>query len=431
MIDSGASKHMFALKDSFNNIKESAIESVKLGDGRKVISGMSGTVPLCTMNGNTRIRLLLHDVMFVPGLDTNLVSCAELIKQGYTISFCQDSCDIQKSGKLVATASLKNGLYVLNRKNCAQNDEVANLSSTSLKGIRLWHLRFGLVNTKSLKTMIRKELVHGISLSDKAVTGNDCDDCVKGKLPRLTMKSRTLKAREIGETVYSDVCGLVQVRSIGGSHYFVTFTDEYSGLQTVEILREKSDVAKSFVRFQKRFERQNGCLIKSLYSDHGPECEALSDYLAENGIHNEYSEPHTPQQNGVAERLNRTLMDMARSMLEQAVLPSAFWAEAVTTASYLGIKVPGSRRGRTPIEILTESSPSVKHLRVCGSEVWIHVPRQQRKKLDSKSRRGTLLRSLPRRMHRVCEIEKNVQLRSDMSLSTKPFSCPAMGNKVL
>ena len=204
--------------------------------------------------------------------------------------------------------------------------------------------------------------MHGISLSEKAVTGNDCDDCLKGKLPRLTMKSRTLKAREIGETVYSDVCGPMQVRSIGGSRYFVTFTDEYSGFQTVEILREKSDVAKSFVRFQKRFERQNGCLIKSLYSDHGGEYEALSDCLAENGIHNEYAAPYTPQQNGVAERLNRTLMDMARSTLEQAGLPPAFWAEAVYTASYLRNMVPGSRRGKTPIEILTESRASVKHL---------------------------------------------------------------------
>ena len=142
VIDSGASKHMFALKDSFSNIKESEIERVKLSDGRKVFSNMSGTVPLCTINGNTRIRLLLHDVMFVTGLETNLVSCAELTKQGYTISFCQDSCDIQKSVKSVATVFLNNGLYVLNRTNCAQNDEVANLSSTSLKGIRLWHLRF-------------------------------------------------------------------------------------------------------------------------------------------------------------------------------------------------------------------------------------------------------------------------------------------------
>lgn len=145
--------------------------------------------------------------------------------------------------------------------------------------------------------------------------------------------------------------------------------------------------------------------LKLLYSDNGGEYVALQDNLDQQGIEWEYCAPYTPQQNGVAERLNRTLMETARTILQQSGLPDRFWGEAVSTAASLR-NITGTRAhdGKTPVEVLSGVRPFVGNLRTFGCEVWMLV--SKRKKLDPKARRGILLQSLPRRNYRVWDIEK-------------------------
>lgn len=235
------------------------------------------------------------------------------------------------------------------------------------RGRELWNERLGHVSARCIDDIISHDAVTGMSSQDSASTGNECEHCVKGKMARLGLKSRVRKAKRPGEVVYTDVCGPLAVSSIGGAKYFVTFSDEYSGHRYVRGLRRKSEVHDTFVLYQKWFERQFNCQIKTLYSDHGGEFEALNGYLLENGIQDEYSAAYTPQQNRVAERHNRTLMDMARSMMDQAGLPPSFWAEAVTTAVELRNVTATSTKGfKTPMELLTGLKPNVGRLRVFG-----------------------------------------------------------------
>lgn len=106
-----------------------------------------------------------------------------------------------------------------------------------------------------------------------------------------------------------------------------------------------------------------------LYSDNGGEYEALKCYLDETGIVGEYTAAYTPEQNGVSERLNRTLMDMTRSMLDQAGLPPSFWAEAITTAVEIRNLIPIAKNEmKSPLEVLHRKVPGVKNIRTFGYE---------------------------------------------------------------
>lgn len=127
--------------------------------------------------------------------------------------------------------------------------------------------------------------------------------------------------------------------------------------------------------------------------------------MSTEGIDWEASAPYTPQQNGVAERFNRSVMEMARSMLRHAGLPHRFWAEAVVTATRIMNTIScDANNGMTPHQVLTGTVPNLESLRTFGCEVWIHVAK--RKKLEKKARRGILLRSLPHLNYRVYDIER-------------------------
>ena len=262
------------------------------------------------------------------------------------------------------------------------------------------------MNVRCIEDMHRKNSVKGIDAMDHPSEGKECEHCVKGKMIRSSLRSRTSKASKPGEVIYSDLCGPMPVKSLGGASYFVTFNDECSNFKMTKMLKKKSDTLTAFKEFLPYFERQFECVVKTFYSDHGGEFDAMIDFLNERGIKHECSAPYTPEQNGPAERFNRTLLDMVRSMLTQAQLPPTFWAEAVATATDLrNITASAKNDGMTPMEFLTGLKPDVRHLRIFGSEAWIHVPKNLRKKLHMKARRGIVLRSLSFGKYRIWDIE--------------------------
>ncbi|CAA0832257.1 Uncharacterized mitochondrial protein AtMg00710, partial [Striga hermonthica] len=172
--------------------------------------------------------------------------------------------------------------------------------------------------------------------------GNGTWRLTKGSLlaARGTVRStlyRTQLKENVLEMVYSDVCGPMEVESLGGSRYFVTFIDDASRKLWVYLLRTKGEVFQYFKRFHAMVERQAGKPLKCLRSDNGREYTSheFKNYCAEHGIRHEKTVPGTPQHNDVAERINRTIMEKVRCMLRMAKLPKPFWGEAVLTACYL------------------------------------------------------------------------------------------------
>ena len=159
-----------------------------------------------------------------------------------------------------------------------------------------------------------------------------------GKQKKVTFSKagRSSKLEKL-ELIHTDVWGPAPIRSLGGTLYYVTFIDDSTRKVWVYFLKNKSDVLSTFVKWKAEVENQTGARVKCLRSDNGGEYNSkeFTNYYAAHGIRMEKTIPNTPQQNGVAERMNRTLNERARSMRLHASLPKFFWADAISTAAYL------------------------------------------------------------------------------------------------
>lgn len=155
----------------------------------------------------------------------------------------------------------------------------------------------------------------------------------------IASKRRTKNLLEI---VHTDVCGPMRTKSKSGARYFITFIDDYSRWCEVRFLRHKSEAFNAFKQIKPLFETHAKKRIKLLQSDNDTEYlnKEFGLFLEENGIKQRLSIPYNPEQNGTAERKNRTLLEMARCLLIQSGLPSSFWAEAVSTANYIRNRCP-------------------------------------------------------------------------------------------
>ncbi|GKA37638.1 retrotransposon protein, putative, ty1-copia subclass [Tanacetum coccineum] len=169
---------------------------------------------------------------------------------------------------------------------------------------------------------------------------------------------------------------------------FVTFTDDFSRYGYVYLLKHKHEVFETFKVFQKEVENQLGKTIKSLRSDRGGEymSQEFLDHLKEHGIIAHRTPPYTPQNNGVSERRNRTLLDMVRSMMSQTTLPKSFWDYALETAARILNMVPSKKVDKTPYEIWHGQAPKLSYLRVWGCEAFVkHDTLTKPDKLDPRS----------------------------------------------
>lgn len=169
----------------------------------------------------------------------------------------------------------------------------------------------------------------------------------------------------------------------------MTFIDDYSRRVSVVCIQRKSDVFSVFKEFKTRMETVTGKKLITLRSDNGKEyCNrVMSAYLREAGITHQTTVPYTPEQNGVAERMNRTLVEKARCMLFDAGLPMKFWADAVCAAAYLNNRVLTRSTKAVPEELWAKKKPDMNELRVFGCQAMAHIPSVQRAKFAPKSKR--------------------------------------------
>ena len=223
-------------------------------------------------------------------------------------------------------------------------------------------------------------------------------DCIKGKQTKHSKKGAT-RSTQLLEIIHTDICGPFDVPSFGGEKYFITFTDDYSRYGYIYLLKEKSQSVDILEIFLNEVERQLDRKVKIIRSDRGGEYYEKYDesgqcpgpfakVLEKRGICAQYTMPGTPQQNGVAERRNRTLMDMVRSMMSNSSLPKSLWMHALKTAAYLLNRVPTKAVQKTPFELWTGRKPSLRHLHVWGCPAEARVYNPQEKKLDSRTVSG-------------------------------------------
>ena len=185
------------------------------------------------------------------------------------------------------------------------------------------------------------------------------------------------RVKQILELVHSDVFGPVKVPSLGKSMYYVLFIDDFSSNTWIYFLKKKSKVFDRLKECKALVENQTKKRIKVLRTDNGGEfcSKEFEEFCKKCGIAWQKTTPYTPQQNGVTERMNETLMERARSILSGVGLGQEFWVEAVDTTCYLVNMSPSSAlEDKTPQEAWIGKKPSLSCLRVFGCDAYVHVP---------------------------------------------------------
>ena len=411
IVDSAATSHMCKDKSMFvSEIRpideEKESKDVQVGDGAYVDALGRGEVKVDVILPDNNIKeCTLKNVLLVPDLKFNLLSVPTAALSGVVTSFEADQCRFTKDSVVMATGKRIGNLYYLH---CAEKEsEMKKESNPSLNtacatenkkkeqhDASIWHRRYGHLGAENMKRLNLDNMVDGMKVGISHNIEGVCKPCIEGKHHRLQFpKSGTCKRADgLLDLVHTDVCGKVDEKSLGGMEYFVTFIDDRSRHVWSYPIQRKSDVFNKFVEWKTLVENLSGRKvrkIKTLRSDNGGEYTSTEfiDYLKKEGIRHEFTVPKTPEQNGVAERMNRTLLEVVRSMLSDSQLPKRFWAEALATATYVRNRSPTkSVAGMTPFEAWSGKKPNVNNLRIFGCISYAHVPKDERKKLDSKAR---------------------------------------------
>src|ERR1700678_2145130 len=199
-----------------------------------------------------------------------------------------------------------------------------------------------------------------------------------------------MESQGIGDLTLNDVWGRTRTQAPGGDRYFVTFTDGKSQRTMTYFLKQKSEAFEKFKLYRSFVETQTGNKLKKLRADGGGEylSKDFRNYLLENGIQQETTTPHSSAQNGIAERLNQTLVEHARAMLHHHQLPNSFWKEAVAYATYLKNRSPtrALKDHKVLDEVFWGKKPDVSHLEEFGKKCWVLQQNKEISKLDPKSK---------------------------------------------
>ncbi|KAE8690148.1 hypothetical protein F3Y22_tig00110925pilonHSYRG00035 [Hibiscus syriacus] len=350
ILDSGASFHSTPYLEIMENYVSGDFGKVHLADDETLKIVGKGDIRLKLPNQTT---WKLTGVRYILGLKRNLISIGQLDGEGYSTTFSGCEWKITKGALVIARGKKTDTLYVTsNLENIIATIDADGKSN-------LWHQRLGHMSEKGMKTLLSKG-----KLSDlKNVDVRLCEDYIFGKQKKVSFAKND-------------------------SLYYITFIDDSTRNVWVYFLKKKSEVFDIFRKWKAMVENETGLKVKRLRSDNGGEYKnrRFRYFCANNGIKMETTVPMTPQHNGVAERMNRTLNERARSMRIHAGLPKFLWAEAINTAAYLinrGPSIPLD--GRIPEEVWSKKEINLSHLRVFGCISYVHISSAERSKLDAKS----------------------------------------------
>ncbi|GJW67438.1 putative ribonuclease H-like domain-containing protein, partial [Tanacetum coccineum] len=366
VVDSGCSSHMTGNKAYLSDYEDYNGGFVAFGSDPK-----GGKI---TGKGKIRTANLdFDDVYFVDELNFKLLD----------------------ESQVVLRAPRKDDVYSLDLKNIVPSGGITCLyANATTDESKLWHRRLGHVNFKNINKLVKGHLVRGLP-SKVFVNDHTCVACKKGKQHKASCKAKLERIiRKPLELLHMDLFGPVSVESINKKRYCLVVTDDFSRFSWVFFLATKDETNEILYKFITGLENQLNHKVKIIRSDHGTEFKnhAMNEFYAKKGIKREFSMARTPQQNDIAERKNRTLIEAARTMLEDSLLPILFWAEAVNNACYVQNRVLVTKpQNKTPYELLIGKPPSISFMRPFGCPLTILNTLDSLGKFDGKSDEGYLL----------------------------------------
>jgi hypothetical protein len=383
-VDSGCSKHMTGDRDKFLTLIKERDGLVSFGnhDSAKIIG--KGTVRIGNKNTKAEKFLLVEDMKH------NLRSVSKMCYQGHKFTFDSQKCEIRKEGsrKLIATtARTSNNIYVLS--------EIGNEKYFLGKEDEswLWHRRMGHIHFDNLVKVSKREAIREIPQFTKP-TNTLCKHCQQGNQTKTRFKSKEYSTTRLLEIVHTNLVGPTTTKGLKGEKYLMLLVDDYTRMTAIFFLKKKSKSFENFKIYKEMVENEMDSKIKCLISDKGGEftLNKFMDYCSSHGIKRKFYVARTPQQNGVVERKNRSVQEMARTMLMDSKLTDIFWTQVVHTIVHIQNKVIlRNNTDKTTYELWKGRPANVKHFRVFGSKCYIKREDGRMGKFDSRVDKGVLV----------------------------------------
>ena len=332
-LDSGSVEHIINVPNILTGSISNLTPPLKLGladkNAKNLEAYQKGDLAIITDLG---IRGILTNVLYAPNVRFNLLSVLKLQKNGVVVVFNNFKVHLYYNNKLIASGESMNGsLFKIKVRLLNNPRQCLNVDKTCANITELWHKRMGHLSIPNLRILFMKNMVLGAN-NKIASTIELCETCVLSSQTRKPLNNK--KDIKIGplDIVYSDVCGPIHPTSRHCEKYFVTFIEGYTHFTYVYLLKQKSDVYQVFKEFETRIVLLlNGRGIKFLYCDNGGEyvSNEMKEFCKEKGIELHYTIRHTPSLNGVAERMNRTLIEKVRALIIDSGMPKNFWGYAL------------------------------------------------------------------------------------------------------
>ncbi|GJU84542.1 putative RNA-directed DNA polymerase [Tanacetum coccineum] len=348
ILDSGATCHVATRKEYFSSYTPGDFGVVRMGNTG--LSRIAGIGDIC-LKFDTRMELVLHNVKHVPDMRLNIISTGLLDEDGYHNSSRNGLWKVTLGSLIVARGKMESKLYMTHPKisksiiNAIDNDDMTEL----------WHKRLGHMSEKGMSILSKKNVLSGVH----DINLKKCSHCLAGRQTKRAFKSRPSFRTE-------------NILDLEMKVWVYT-------------LKTKDQVLDVFKQFHALVERQTGKKLKCIRSDNGGEYIGPFDaYCREHEIQHQKTPPKTPQLNGLAERMNRTLVERVRCLLSHAGLPASFWGEALNTAVHVINLTPCvPLRFDVPDRVWSGKDVSYHHLRVFGCKASVHIPKDERSKLDN------------------------------------------------
>ncbi|GJS86029.1 putative ribonuclease H-like domain-containing protein [Tanacetum coccineum] len=395
IFDSGCSRHMTGNKDFLTDYQDI--------DGGFVAFGGSARGGKITGKGKIRTdKLDFEDVFFVKELKFNLFSVSQMCDKKNSVLFTETEClvlspdfKLLDESQVLLRVPRQSNMYNFDLKNVIPSGDLTCLfAKATIDESKLWHRRLGHVNFKTMNKLVKGNLVRGLPLK---IFENDhtCVACQKGKQHKASCKAKLVSSiSKPLQMLHMDLFGPTSVRSINHKTYCLVVTDDFSRFSWVFFLASKDETSGILKRFITEIENQLNHKVKVIRCDNGTEFKnrEMNEFYGLKGIKREFSIARTPQQNGVAERKNRTLIEVARTMVADSLLPTVFWAETVNTACYVLNRVLVTKpHNKTPYELIIGRPPSISFMRPFGCPVTILNTLDPLGKFDGKAEEGFLV----------------------------------------
>ncbi|GJY26247.1 retrovirus-related pol polyprotein from transposon TNT 1-94 [Tanacetum coccineum] len=367
IVDSGCTKHMTGNLKLLCNFVEKFLGTVHFGNDQFApILGYGDLI-----QGNVTIKR----VYYVEGLNHNLFSVGQFCDADLEVAFRKSTCFVRDlQGNDLLTGSRGSDLYTISLQETTSSTPICFMAKASPTQAWLWHRRLSHLNFDYITFLSKKEVVTGLPKL-KYVRDQLCSSCEMSKAKRSSFKTKAVPSSKGRlNLLHMDLCGPMRVASINGKKYILVIVDDYSRYTWTLFLRSKDETPEVLKDFLTMIQRNLQAQVITVRTDRGTEFlnKTLHAYFKEEGIEHQTSTPRTPEQNGVVERRNRTLVEAARTMLSASKLPLSFWAEAVATACYTQNRsIIISTHGKTAYHIINDRKPSIKHLHIFGCTCYI------------------------------------------------------------